>query len=59
MKVVYDACLYIDFLRTGQHQDWFALRSHTRFLSPVVVMELYAGAKSKPQKRIVDKLFSP
>ncbi len=59
MKVVYDTCLYIDLLRSSQRLELFQQRSHIRFISPIVVMELRAGAINTALQRIVDQLLSP
>ena len=59
MKVVYDTCLYIDFLRSRSHEDFFLDRNHIRFLSPVVMMELLAGSKTNKDKNGLKQLFKP
>jgi predicted nucleic acid-binding protein len=59
MKVVYDTCIYIDFLRAGRHHDLFMSREHIRYLSPVVVMELLAGARGPSSRKYLDRLFQP
>lgn len=59
MKVVYDTCLFIDFLRVQAHQDLFYSRSQVRYLSPLVLLELRAGAKKAQQIRFLDQLFAP
>ena len=59
MKAVYDTCLYIDMLRSGKHSEIFQSRSHIRYLSPVVVMELSAGARTPSAKRALERLFNP
>lgn len=59
MKVLYDTCLYIDFLRSGKHESLFTERTHIRYLSPMVLLELHAGARTKRQQKVVEKLFRP
>ncbi|MBI3535047.1 MAG: PIN domain-containing protein [Deltaproteobacteria bacterium] len=59
MKVVYDTCIYIDFLRSGQHQDLFTSRDQIRYLSAVVMMELLSGARTPEHRRALDRLFLP
>lgn len=59
MKAVYDTCIYIDFLRTGKYEDLFYERAVFRFLCPVVVMELRAGANDAQKIRDLDYLFRP
>lgn len=59
MKVVYDTCLYIDLLRASLRLDLFVDRNHIRYLSPIVIMELMAGAHKTQGKNIIDKLIAP
>ncbi len=59
MKVVYDTCLYIDFLRSSDRLPLFRDRSYIRFLSPIVMMELMAGARTPHSRKILDQLFHP
>ena len=59
MKVVYDTCLYIDFLRSSERLPLFLDRSFIRFLSPIVMMELMAGARTPRHRKILDRLFYP
>lgn len=39
--------------------EMFSDRSHVRYLSPIVMMELAAGARTPTQKRTVDRLITP
>lgn len=59
MKVLYDTNLYIDLLRGKARLTLFTDRSHVRFLSPVVIMELSAGIRESRHKRVVDQLIDP
>lgn len=59
MKVLYDTNLYIDLLRDKSHFQLFIDRTHVRFLSPLVMMELRAGARTRKEVRIVDQLIDP
>lgn len=59
MKVLYDTNLYINLLRNKAHLSLFTDRSHVRFLSPVVMMELMAGAQTRRQKRAMNQLIDP
>ena len=59
MKAIYDSCVYIDFLRESKNEELFYDRGMFRFLSPVVVMELRAGAKNSGQIKALDRLFLP
>lgn len=59
MKAVYDTCLYVDLLRSGDRLALFTDRSQIRYLSPVVLMELMAGARVPRQRKVVDRLLKP
>ncbi len=59
MKVVYDTCIYIDLLRSRQRMGLFEDRAHIRFMSPIVMMELRAGAINSHLQKIVDQLLEP
>jgi predicted nucleic acid-binding protein len=59
VKAVYDTCVYIEFLRSAKHQELFASRHQIRYLSPVVMMELLAGARTPELRRALDRLFLP
>jgi len=59
MKALYDTCIYIDFLRSGKHSDLLSDRSQFRYLSPVVILELMAGAHRPIQQKALDRLFLP
>lgn len=59
MKVIYDTCVYIDFLKKSEHEQLFYDRTKFRFLSPIVAMELRAGARNTSEIRLLDRLFLP
>lgn len=59
MKVIYDTCVYIEFLRSGEHAEQFSAREHVRYLSSVVMMELCAGARTRPHQKLLERLFHP
>ena len=59
MKSVFDTCLYIDFLKSGRRSELFSERTMFRFLTPVVAMELRAGARGSSDVKSLDRLFSP
>ena len=52
-RVVIDTNLYIDWLRTGRHEGVLFERDVVKYLSAVVVLELYAGAYSSHDRRVV------
>jgi predicted nucleic acid-binding protein len=52
-RVVIDTNLYIDWLNTGRHEGVLFQRDAVKYLSAVVVLELYAGAFSPRDRRVV------
>ena len=58
MKVVIDTCVYIDFLNKSKYEEIFYERTMFRFLSPVVAMELRAGAQNHKDIAALDRLFA-
>ena len=51
-RVVIDTNLYIDWLRAGRHEGILFEREAVKYLSAVVVHELYAGAYSSHDRRV-------
>lgn len=58
-RVVIDTNLYIDWLNQGLHADLLFQRESVKHLSAVVMMELYAGARSRQDRRLLDSVLSP
>ena len=52
-RVVIDTNLYIDWLNAGRHEDVLFRRNTVKYLSAIVVLELYAGAFSPRDRRVV------
>ena len=52
-RVVIDTNLYIDWLNAGRHEAVLFQRDAIKYLSAVVVLELYAGAFSSRDRRLV------
>lgn len=52
-RVVIDTNLYIDWLNAGRHEGVLFQRDAVKYLSAVVMLELYAGAFSPRDRRIV------
>ncbi len=59
MKVVFDTNLYISWIRERKYPELFLNPFTQKYLSPVVLMELWAGAKTKNASRIIEKLQQP
>jgi len=54
IKAVFDTNVYIDRINRGSYSEVFD--STLQYLSGVVLMELYAGAFSRKDQNLVDKL---
>lgn len=52
-RIVIDTNLYIDWLNAGRHEEIFFQRDAVKYLSAVVMLELYAGAFSPHDRRVV------
>ena len=52
-RVVIDTNLYIDWLNVGRHEEVLFHRDAVKYLSAVVMLELYAGAVSPRDRRLV------
>ena len=57
-RVVVDTNLYIDWLNEGRHEDVLFQRDAVKYLSTVVVLELYAGAFSPRDRRVLRGVVS-
>ena len=52
-RVVIDTNLYVDWLNVGRHEEVLFQRDAVKYLSAVVMLELYLGAFSPRDRRIV------
>ncbi len=52
-RVVIDTNLYVDWLNVGRHEEVLFQRDAVKYLSAVVMLELYAGAFSPRDRRVV------
>ncbi len=57
-RVVVDTNLYIDWLNVGRHEGVLFQRDAVKYLSAVVMLELYAGAFSPRDRRVVRGVVS-
>src|SRR2546427_6802855 len=57
-RVVIDTSLYVDWLNVGRHEDVLFARDAVKYLSAVVILELYAGARSPRDRRIVGNVVA-
>jgi len=55
MKAMFDTNVYISYIRSGLHQEELERRGSVKYLSGIVLMELYAGAKTKEAERFLDR----
>ena len=55
-RVVVDTNLLIDWLNEGRHDAVLFQRGAVKYLSAVVMMELYAGVSSAADRRLLDRL---
>lgn len=57
-KILLDTNVFIDYLRTGLHEQWVWGRGaiRVRFLSAVVLLELRIGADTPRRRRAVDRI---
>jgi predicted nucleic acid-binding protein len=55
-RVLLDTNVYVDWMRTGQHERWVVGGQLVRHMSTVVLMELEAGAKTAAAQRAVVSL---
>ncbi len=59
MKVIFDTNIYISWIRERKYSDLLLTSYTQKFLSGIVLMELWAGAKTKKASRIIEKLQYP
>ncbi len=59
MKVLFDTNIYINWIRNRQYFDLMADYKTIKYLSGIVLMELWAGAGTRKSARIVEKLQAP
>ncbi len=56
MKVIFDSNIYISWIRDNQYTDLMLNPYTLKYMSAIVLMELWAGAKNKSNALIVEKL---
>ncbi|MGC8492385.1 MAG: PIN domain-containing protein [Syntrophobacteraceae bacterium] len=55
---MFDTNVSISYIRSGSHREELERRGSVKYLSGVVLMELYAGAKTREAERFLDRNFS-
>ncbi len=59
MKVMFDTNIYISFIRNRAHTKKLQQRGTGKYLSAIVLMELWAGAGTKKAERLLYQLQKP
>jgi len=59
MKVMFDTNIYISFIRDRTHSAELQQRGTVKYLSAIVLMELWAGARTKKAERLLYQLQKP
>ena len=59
MKVMFDTNIYISFIRNRAHNTELQRRGTTKYLSAVVLMELWAGSRDRRGARLLHQLQKP
>ncbi len=56
MKCMFDTNVYISFIRDRSHSTELQRRGTVKYLSAIVLMELWAGTKTKKGKKLINQL---
>jgi len=59
MKVMFDTNIHISFIRNKTHSTEFLRRGTIKYLSGVVLMELWAGSRDRRGERLLYQLQKP
>lgn len=59
MKVMFDTNIYISFIRNKTHSTELLRRGTIKYLSGVVLMELWAGSRGRRGERLLHQLQKP
>ncbi len=59
MKCMFDTNVYISFIRDRSHSSVLQRRGTVKYLSAIVLMELWAGSKTKKAKKLLNQLQKP
>ena len=57
-RVIVDTNIYIDWINDRRHEDVLFQSDAVAYLSAIVVMELYAGAFTERDRRLIRKLLA-
>ncbi|MBI4714654.1 MAG: PIN domain-containing protein [Nitrospirae bacterium] len=56
-KLLIDTCLWIDWINRGLHEDLLLGGNTIKYMSSIVLMELYAGAHTRRDRDPVNRLM--
>ena len=59
MKILFDTNVYISFIRNRSHSLELQRHGTVKYLSAIVLMELWAGARTKKAKKLINQLQRP
>ena len=59
MKVMFDTNIYISFIRNRSHGTELERRGTVKYISAIVLMELWAGARTRKAERLLSQLQRP
>jgi len=59
MKCMFDTNVYISYIRDRSHSTELQRRGTVKYLSAIVLMELWAGTTTKKAKKLIDQLQKP
>ena len=59
MKCMFDTNVYISFIRDRSHSAELQRRGTIKYLSGIVITELWAGTKTKKAKKLINQLQKP
>ena len=59
MKVMFDTSIYISFIRNKTHSTELLRLGTIKYLSGVVLMELWAGSRDRRRERLLHQLQKP
>lgn len=59
MKSMFDTNVYISYIRDRSHRSELQRRGTVKYISAIVLMELWAGSKTKKAKKLLNQLQKP
>jgi predicted nucleic acid-binding protein len=59
IRVIFDTNIYISYIRNGAHKEEVEQRGTVKHLAATVLLELWAGARTKQAKKLLGGLLKP